>query len=406
MRNSSRDSEMNDIVNNIIKGVENNKKNRNPKKEQKDHNNYHKTQNDYISDIPDYYKILNVFPSDSQERIMERANKKLAKYHPDKIKSQIMQYPVEERQKQAKKYESMYKLIMDARDTLLNQDKRKYYDLQLKSSLNNSSNHKKSFDEYKLRQEKVGNFDEKKKLAEIEFQKSIKVMDKKRDFDSTKKMGQTEYKIDHGAFNQMMDDCKFTRKQDEADCMPKYQKMDNETFNKQFEKIKIKKERKRKPKNDDKSIIKWEGLSAYGDHGQSCGNYMKITQDGEYNDLFEETEEQTYQYTKLTSDDEQSLSSVDDDLMEDIECVGSKYAGKQMTMQDYETKMKEREMDDSHFDKRRSNDGSWGNIMENPFNISCQMGSIVGKDMVNDNQNKMNKNMMDACNQLMYDRDK
>lgn len=402
MRNSSRDSEMNDIVNNIIKGVENNKKNRNPKKEQ----NNHKSQNDYISDIPDYYKILNVFPSDSQERIMERANKKLAKYHPDKIKSQIMQYPHEERQKQAKKYESMYKLIMDARDTLLNPDKRKYYDLHLKSSSNNVSNHKKSFDEYKLRQEKAGNFDEKKKVAEIEFQKSIKVMDKKRDFDSTKKMGQTEYKIDHGAFNQMMDDCKFTRKQDEADCMPKYQKMDNETFNKQFEKVKIKKERKRKPKNDNKSIIKWEGLSAYGDHGSSCGNYMKITQDGEYDDLFEETEEQTYQYTKLTSDDEHSLSSVDDDLMEDIECIGGNYASKQMTMQDYETKMKEREIDDSHFDKRQSNDGSWGNIMENPFNISCQMGSIVGKDMMNDNQNKMNKNMMDACNQLMYDRDK
>lgn len=419
--NLSSDSELDDIINNIRKGVHKNKVKKKSMKDtseevyktkEKPIDTEKKMRNELFGDgVPDYYKILGVSSSDPQEKINKKANEKMAQYHPDKTKIKVLQYPPDERKKQHSRYEAQYLLVREARDILGNSEKRKYYDLQRKTGASNAfPNVKSSFDEFvKLQESEMT--EDKKSLAISGFKQKSDEIDKKRGFDSSKKYGKDTYKLEKKDFNKRVEDIESERSQMDATYMPEYLgNIGNKEFNKHFDVWKKKKEKKGKQQNDDHTMAKWEGISAYNDNGASGGNYMAIGEnDDAYEDLYKDSKDKDYMFsTKLGSDDEDSLSSLDDEMMKEIDVsyVDNHNKGRDKTMKDYETRLKEREVDEGQFDKRTMEDESWKSVLDNPFNISNQMGDIVGNDItVKETKQSNNKDMMDAYKALMFERE-
>jgi hypothetical protein len=441
----SDDFELDDIINNLRKSVAKNKekknnagnsiqsdnkkkfqsfsdpdpttsdKNTEHKKKEANSNQEKKIRNELFGNgVPDYYKIIGVSPSDSQEVINKKCNQKLAEYHHDKIKAKLQKYPPEERKKQQLKYEAQYELVREAREYLSNSEKRKYYDLQKKTAESSSFvNTKDSFDKFiKLQESELT--EENKGLAISTFAQKSKEMDKKHGFDSDLKCGQKDYHIGKDEFKRRLDDIETQRTQQDADCLPKnmfeHGGFNNKEFNRQWERMQKQKDKKKNKKDDDRSIIQWEGIAAYNDHGASGGNYMALGDgDDAYEGLYKTSKEEDYIFsTKIGSDDEASLSSVDSDIMNDIDVsyVDGYDKDKGKTMKSYEEMLKERELDESKFENKQFD--SWKDVTENPFNISHknQLGEIIGEDITNKKSSKSKKDMYDAYKALLYDRDK
>jgi curved DNA-binding protein CbpA len=433
-KNLSDDFELDDIINKLRKSVEKNKEKKgNKKQEDSDMSDIHhqsdktseskKKDNDinqekkmrnelFGSGVPDYYKIIGVSPSDSQETINKKCNQKLAEYHHDKIKAKLQKYPPEERKKQQLRYEAQYELIREAREYLSNPEKRKYYDLQKKTSESSSFvNTKDSFDKF-IKMQDSEMTEENKNLAISTYkQKSIE-MDKKHGFDSDLRCGQKDYHIGKDEFKRRLDDIETQRTQQDADCLPKnmfvHGGFNNKEFNRQWDMMQKKKEKKKNKKEGDRSIIQWDGIAAYNDHGASGGNYMALGEDDNtYEGLYKTSKEEDYMYsTKLGSDDEESISSFDSDLMNDIDVsyVDNFDKDKGKTIKSYEQMLKERELDTTKFENKQFD--SWKDVTTNPFNISHQIGEVVGEDITNKKTAKSKKEMYEAYKALLYNKDK
>jgi curved DNA-binding protein CbpA len=445
-KNLSDKSKLEDILNNIQKGIAENKKKKSYKHNISD-DSFELKNNDINSDnsetykykethrtrpsinaekksqtgssdnnqnndiVFDYYKILRVSPSDTQEKINKKANERLAQYHPDKTKMKILQYPPDERKKQSIRYESQYVLVRKARDILINPEKRKYYDLQRKTnSTNFFMNKKESYDEFIKLQESEATED-KKMMAISSYKHKSDELDKKHGFNSSEKYGKDRYKFEKKDFHKRVEDLEVERTQMETTYMPDYMgNINNKDFNKNFEIYKKKKEKKTKKSNDDRTITKWENIAAANDYGDGGGNYMGIgDNDNDYENMYKEDKNKEYLFSsKLGSDDEESLSSLDDEILKEIDVSYTKNYNKdrEKTMQNYEEKLKQREIDESIFDSRTIENGSWKGVMDNPFNISYQTGKIIGDDIDIKDDKKITKEMKDAYKALMYNREK
>jgi hypothetical protein len=418
-KNLSDDLELDDIIANLQKNVKKKVvKSSKPEKkaEPKEDNNDKKYKNDILGDgIPDYYKIIGVKESDPQELINRKCNQKLAEYHHDKLKAKLNKYPPEERKRQQKRYEAQYELIRTARDNLMDSQKRKYYDLQRKNIESSSfANKKDSFEKFiSLQDSEIT--EENKEIAELEFKKQSDKMNKKHGFEGDLRMGQKDYHMTKDEMNKRYEDMLLTNTQIDADCMPKNMfangSFNSKEFNRQWEIMQKKKEKKgKKEASGDKSIVQWDGIAAFNDHGACGGNYQSLDGGNDaYEGLYKTTEEKDFIFSsKLNSSDESSLSSVESDVVEEIEQNMSKYTDydkdRKQTMKTYEERMREREVDDAVFDKRSIGSSSWKPVTDNPFNVSHQMGEVIGDDITTKKTEKSKKVLYEAYKALMQDR--
>lgn len=416
------DFELDDIINHIKKSVEKNKEKKKkqdckeiPHEPINEKINEKKIKNEIFGDsMIDYYSIIGALKEDTQETIIKKCNQKMADYHQDKIKTKLLKYPQEERKKQQARYQMQYELVREAREYLCNPEKRKYYDMQKKSTENNNFSHKKqSFEEFiKLQESEIT---EENKIAAISNYKSKSAeMDKKHGFDSSQKYNNSEYKFSTDDFKRRYEDIETERTQQDADCLPKniFERggFNGNEFNRQWEIMQKKKELKKGKKQDDKSIIKWEGVAAFNDHGECGNNYVSITDDNDdFGGLYNTSKNEDYIFSKkIDSDDEKSLSSIDSDIEKEIE---KKYnnnydnhnKNKNEINKRYEELLKDRGALDN---KPTFHSKDWKDVQQNPFNISSQMGEIIGENVGDCAEKKTSKNkkdLFDAYKALLYD---
>lgn len=420
------DFELDDIINNIKKSVDKNKKKKHDsdkeshipfgdKEKEREKPNEKKLKNELFGDsMIDYYAIVGASREDTQETIIKKCNQKMAEYHQDKIKAKLLKYPVEDRKKHQIRYQMQYELIREAREVLINPDKKKHYDMQKKSADNNNFiNKKQSFEEFiKLQESEMT--DEKKQSALLTYKTKSSELDKKHGFDSTKKYNNDEYKFSQDDFKRRYEDIEIERSQQDADCLPKkmfeHTGFNGNEFNRQWDLMQKKKENRKTKKSGDRTIIQWEGVSAFNDHGACGGNYVSITEDNEdFGGLYKTTKEEDYIFaSKLDSEDEKSLSSFDSDLEEEIEKsykneydTHNKNKSKKELERLLEEKMRERDTITTQFHMKDYRD-----VQQNPFNVSAQIGEIIGESIGEKEEKRTIKNkkeMLDAYKALMYD---
>lgn len=420
------DDELDNILDSILKSVEKNKK---PKQAQTQErvssgsdtrdSEAPKKKRDVSNDASegiDYYKVIGASPTDSQADILRKYKEKVTKYHPDKVRKYIEQYPPEERAKKEAMYAQQYALIREAEQFLKDPEKRKFYDMQRKNNRDLSFvDHRKDFENF-MKLQDSSTTDGSKKLSEIAFKQKVTEMDAKHGFDSGKKYDKESYKLESKDFSRRLNDLQIERGQQEALCAKKDifdgRVFNQVEFNKRFEADKKKREKQRKSKSDDRSIVKWEGVAAAYDHGASGGQYMSLDDDGKgYEDLYATGDDMDYAYArKLDSDDEESLSSLDDALLEDVDVsyVKGHDKDKHQVAKSYDELLKTRERDAAIFEGRKY-DNTWGDVKANPFNPSHQMGEIIGTDMLDvkalDTDRKMKKEKIEAYKALIYNPD-
>jgi curved DNA-binding protein CbpA len=371
---------------------------------------------DLFSGMIDVYGIIGVSPDDAQDYIKKKCNEKLAKHHPDKMKSILAKLPEDKRVEERERMLEQYNLVKQAYNILRDPDKRKYYDLQKKTmESKNFVKQKSSFDEFiKLQESEVN--ETSRKNAANSFKIGFLDMDKKHNF---KRSDLDEEPMTTESFNKKFTDITMSREAQDMELKMNQQNLfegrsfNPLDFNKAWEKKKIKDERHKRGSNSDKSMTMWDGLSAANDYGLGGSNdYVSI--DSDYGELYSKTNYNSSQYaSKLNdlsehSDDNCSVKS--DDI--DVSYVTGHNKDRSDVAAKFEQYMKAREVDDEIYQAREFGDtNAWKSVYDNPMNISSQMGTIVGKEIKTlDSRNKknstINKSTIDAYKQLMSDREK
>ncbi len=99
--------------------------------------------------------------------------------------------------------------------------------------------------------------------------------------------------------------------------------------------------------------------------------------------------------------------SSDEDI--DVSYVTGHNQGKGDVMARFKELEARRKAEEAEYDARQISDGSWKSVLENPMNISSQMGNVIGKDMKALNgprrKNNIKKGMVEAYKQLIYNND-
>lgn len=421
MSEKNTDSKLDELINKIASGTEKKKSNNAEKNINFDEVDFEKldTQtkkvySDLFTGMPDLYKLVGADMKDSDAVVKKKCTEKLAKYHPDKLAPLLVKIKdSKEREDEKKKYLLQYKLIKEAYQTLSNSDKRKFYDMQKKAvDGKNFLKQKNSFEEFKKLQESEINETNKKNSQNL-FEMKMLELDAKRGFD--RKQYDEKKPIEKEEALKKMKDLLDEREMTEIEYAPK-NRFETEfklvDFNKLFEKNKKHEERSKKPSKSskDSSLVTWEGVSAMNDVGlNGSSNYVSINAD--YEDVYTDTnfEESTFA-NKLNSDDDNdsnfSLSDVSDDGI-DVEYVTNFDKNKEKTMTEYERMEKERMNDDEMYKDRQYADTKWKTVLDNPFNVSAQMGVFVGDNMKTlegpKKKTKIGKEMAEAYKQLIYD---
>lgn len=373
-----------------------------------------KVYTDLFTGMPDLYKLINVLPTDSQEIIKKKCTEKMAKYHPDKIAPLLLKVPIEKREIEKKKLMSQYKLIKEAYTTLRDPEKRKYYDLQKKTIDSKSfTKQKNSFEDFiKLQDSEIT--EQTKKKSDDLFKLKMLELDERHGFDR-KKMD--EKPISSKKAIKKMDDLLMDREQQDIEYQPKEifskgQQFNLTDFNKQWEKMKKLENKKSKGKTSDRdnSLVMWEGISASNDVGIG-GSTDYVSIESNYEDLYATDKFSNINFAdKLNSDNSDNsdfnLSDISDDDI-DTSYVTNHNQDKGDIMKKFKEYENFRNNEDSEYDKRVFTDKSWKNVMENPFNISAQVGNMVGENIKQIDgprrKKKIDKELADAYKQLIYD---
>lgn len=381
MTEFTNDAELDDMVNKLAKNVNKNK------------------QESYSKDfIPDYYKIIGVSSKDSHEDIVSKCNEVMAKHHPDRFMNKIEKLPKDEQKKAYNKHMIQYNLVREATSVLKSKEKRKFYDMQKKTADSKTFlNSKTSFDEFKKLQE-TEMTKENKERAELTYNSKSAEMDKKHGFDTNQK-----YSINSKDFGRRFEDLRSLRDQQDADYMPRNMfgnvGFDPKTFNKNWEKTQKKKETKKSTKDNDRSIVQWDGIAAYGDVGANGGGYMEITKgDDAYEGLYKTSKEKDALYADIlgSDDDNEDIDDIttDDDFDDIVE--------ERDTIASYNKMMSEREFDEEKFGDRTFD--NYKSVKDNPFNMSHQMGEIIGEDITQKRDKKTRKEIYEAYKALTFDK--
>ena len=371
---------------------------------------------DLFTGMPDIYKITGTNPDDSQTTINKKCAEKLKMYHPDRHSELVKKYPEEKRAKELKKLDIQFKLLRDADSILRDPSKRKFYDLQKKTTQSkNFVAQKNSFKEFiDLQQSKIT--EESKSLANNNFKMASLDLDKKHGFDR-KKFEETPLTIEET--NRRFSDLKDSREIDEIDFIPKKKFGDEpwnqhtlNDFNKMFAKSKIKDKKKSSSKNNDKSVIVWEDISAVNDFGlNGTNNYVSI--DHNYEDLYnDENHNGTSLYaSKIDSGSEDSESESDtcSQISVDLDEIDGYKYNKSNVDDKYNEMLNRRKIEETDYDNREMHDKeSWKSVLDNPFSISHSMGTVLGgKDFSKlegpKGKKVISKDYADVYKSLVYD---
>ena len=222
-------------------------------------------------------------------------------------------------------------------------------------------------------------------------------------------------KIETADFNRRIDDIALERTTQDAELAPR-KRFDAHTFNptdfnKYWELTKLKKERKRKHNNtEDNSIIKWDGVAAYGDQGTYGAEYMTIDNndnddDEPYEKLYAPDDKKDYKYaTTFGSDNDDSSSNSNDDDDINIDAIDVSYVTKHNSEEDKKNFKKsfkdlliqrQREIDETAPFTANNTD-----LAENPFNIEAtRIKNEANKGHIN---TKLSKEKIEAYKALTY----
>ena len=313
----------------------------------------------------DFYKILGVPKDASQMEIKKRYRHLIMKNHPDKLKD----IP----SKKYKKLQEEYQLIRVAGEVLVNPEKRKQYDLEQKVLRSaDFESQKNSFAEFmKLQESEIT--EEKKKMAQIDFEKEVMVKNKKIGFDPSA----VAEKLTKSEIEKRFNDLEAQRKMQEIETTKanpvEGRQFSNAEFNRLFEKSKRKEEKKRQKKQEAGELVPYDtGFTAFNDEG----NFMSIS--GDYENLFaEEGNFASGIYSKNDEFSGNSESGSEGSFEPDV----SYYEGhnkNKITKEEIDRKMKEREEEDEIYKAMKIED--FKGVFDDQFGISKDFGTLIGKN--------------------------
>jgi curved DNA-binding protein CbpA len=366
---------------------------------------------DLVSGMIDYYAIIGVKDTDTNDYIKKKCNDKMAKYHPSKHNILLKNVPPSQREEEKARLMDQFDLIRQAYNVLKDSESRKYYDLQKKTmESKNFVKQKSDFEEFKKMQESEIN-EASRKNAENNFKMSFLEMDKKHGF---KRSELDEEPMTTENFNRKLQDISLSREAfNEELRMNQVNMFEGRSFNpidfnKAWEKKKLKDQRKAKSNKHDTSISLWNGLSAANDFG--IGGSTDYVSVNNYGDLYADNNFSHSQFSsKLNeeSESEDNLSINSDEI--DVSYVTGHNKNNGDVNKMFEDYMKAREKDDDFYNAREMTDSNaWKDVLENPLNISASMGKVIGKDLKlidsKKRNNKINKSTIDAYKQLMSER--
>lgn len=362
-----------------------------------------KSYTDLFMGMPDIYKIIGVDINDDHEKIKRKCNEKLAKYHPDKISILLNNVEPAKQASEKKKLLMQYKLIREASTILKDITKKKYYDMHRKTiDGKNFAKQKASFDEFKKLQESETTEQSKSQALDMFKMKSIE-MDKKTGFNrgDLMKAPMSKKNID-----KKIQDLMLERETQDIE-IPKNMFGTSEFNQTQFHKAWEKQQKKQNKSkgNTDRSIIAWDGIAAANDFGiDNATDYKSF--DANFDDMYVESTKGGMFAQNLESDDESDMGSMSDTSI-DVDYVQGHNQNRGNIMdkfKDYENAR--REMDDM-FDKREFGDTTWKSVMENPMNISSQMGGLIGNETKQitsmKKKSSIDRDYADAYKQLVYE---
>jgi curved DNA-binding protein CbpA len=244
----------------------------------------------------DYYKILGVDKTANIIDIKKKYRTLLAKFHPDKLKN-LSKSESESKAEQ-------YLLIRTAGEILTNQQKKTFYDMETKVIFNKDFlKQKQSFDQFSSLQD-IENTPEKKSLARIEFQKTVKEKN-------------TDSKLDQSMMNSQVIDLQAQRDTESIEFTKSNifneQDFNQEIFNKKFNHAKAKEEAYKKKQIERGEIIVYEDkFTAYNDDNTS--NFISVNDD--YGNLYSNDnfkDSTLFTKTYLNNNNDLSSSSTSDD---------------------------------------------------------------------------------------------
>jgi curved DNA-binding protein CbpA len=374
-------------------------------------NNTKKTYTDLFTGMIDIYKLVGATKDDSDEVIKKKCINKITYYHPDKQKRLLEKVPLEMRESEKKKLDAQYKLVKDAYNILKNPEKRKYYDLQKKTTdSKNFIKQKESFDNFiKLQESEIN--DNTKQLAKNNYNMGTLDFDKKHGF---KRSELDDKPLDSAESAKRLQDLEWERTQQEIESVPKNLFKGKQPTLTEFNTVWEKMNNNKKTKNisNDGSLVKWDGISASNDMGLSGGsNYISINSN--YEDLYDTNNFNSSEFaSRLDSDDELTYNSDNDNDDNNIDAsyVTEHNKNKKDVMSKFTELENRRKDEDNLYEERRFGDNKvWGSVLDNPMNISYQLGNIVGKDMKAltgpKKKTQITKDEIEAYKQLVYEND-
>ncbi len=336
----------------------------------------------------DYYKILGVTPTTEISDIKRKYRHKIAEYHPDKLKF------LSDSKKKLKN--EQFQLIRMAGEVLTNPEKKKFYDLQMKTLKSKDlQNQKQSFEDFlKLQESEMT--EDKKRNAQLEFKKHTEKMNQLRGLDTAT----LDVKYDRNTSNKLLQDLQAQRDMEAIEIaqrnMFEGRAFNPSEFNKMFEKDKKVKDKKLKKKQEKGELVKYDdGFTAFNDTGM--GNFISVNDD--YGELFgkEDFKSSTHfgRNKSGLSDDELSISSISDIEFEDDYNNHSK---KKITDDDIRRFEQLRNQDTTRYDKM--NLSEFKSVMEDQFGISKDFGTMIGNE-IGQKPSQITSHMVNAYKKLI-----
>lgn len=311
-----------------------------------------------INDTINYYAVLGLKNDANMNEIKRAYQKKLRKYHPDKIES-------------TKENKLKYKMIREAGNILTHTQKRKAYDEQLKQNKSPQDyiSQKDSFKEFmKLQEHNMT--DEDIKIAKLNFDKMLKQYEKDNGIYRDEKILSTD------EYTRKMEDLILQREQEEFELNNDniFEGMEYNTneFNGIFEKHKNKK------RTSDGMIVYTDNICAYNnndDEGMSLDSYGLLYATGNYTDYNEN-------YTGVNNNISENDDTSDDisiDSLDEEEDVKLETKKENDTL---DTAIKniisERKTDDEKI--TNMTDTEYGSALNDEYGISKHFGFMIGND--------------------------
>ena len=334
----------------------------------------------------------------------------MQKYHPDKVEPLLEKYPVKEHERERRKLLLEYNMIYEATKVLTNEDKRKMYDIECKTIKNRDFIQQRASFKGFIKEQEQNMSASTKDLSRMKFIEANEEFNKKHNIN---KLDMNTPILNKQETDKKLTNLKTQRETQDLELLQnnlfENKKFNISDFNKKWDINHLKE--KKKVSNVDKTLIKWDGISASNDSGLN-GSASYASLENGYEDLY--ANNNIYNSTNFASVISSSSSSnsnsnsnsnlnsnsdtSDDNCIED-DVIDINMDNIKLPKNDTNNLMKRM----NEFKETRNSDlqiqtgtklsdnSYWKNINANPMNISSQMENIVGNDKLL-NSVKLQKN--------------